>query len=62
MSDESKITIMKNKTGFDEDTIGCYLSNYNDRNVCGRFCNTGCSSLVKCQTLKKIEEMAGGSS
>ena len=53
---EEKVEQLKKRTAFDEDTIGCFLCNFHDRYVCGRFRNSGCTSLVKCQRLLYEQE------
>jgi hypothetical protein len=49
------VDLIKLETGIiDEDVIGCFLSNYKDRNICGRFNNNGCKDLVSCQLFYKV--------
>lgn len=51
---EEHVDELKKKTGIlDEVTIGCYLSNYGDRYICGRFKNESCRGLEKCTRLDK---------
>ena len=38
-----------------EDVIGCYLCNYGDRYVCGRFSNSSCKHLEMCVRMSKVQ-------
>lgn len=42
------------KTGFDTDTIGCFLANYKERHVCPVALNGWCKELMKCKVLESI--------
>ena len=51
--DEEVIQSLKKKTGFDENTIGCFLANYGIPYVCSAVhpvCY--CKKSTKCETLR----------
>ena len=50
---EKKVEELKEQTCYDEDIIGCFLSNYYDRHVCSRF-HFNCKNAVKCNNLENI--------
>ena len=55
---EERVQYLKQNTGIiNETAIGCYLSNYNDRYICGRFHNSGCKQLMACQLLDKANKV-----
>lgn len=52
---EKTVEWYKNQSGvLDDDVVGCFLSNYCDRNICGRFRNSYCKNLEKCTRLSKV--------
>lgn len=53
---KSFIEELKRRTGvINEDVIGCYFSNYQDKYICGRFHNSGCRNLYCCNKLYEAE-------
>ena len=42
------------KTGFDEITIGCFLSNYGNKHVCSPFNSGWCKCYEKCRVLERV--------
>ena len=56
MSDfEIMIDFFKQKTAYDEIVIGCFLSNYGDKNICSGFRSCGCKDLKKCEAMSHVE-------
>jgi hypothetical protein len=54
LNQELLFEIIKQRTGIiDEEIIGCFVSNYCDINVCGRFNNNGCKKITYCQLFAK---------
>lgn len=51
---------LKDITGFDEDVIGCCISNFGDPRICEASRSAGCKQLQKCieisNTVKMMEE------
>ena len=52
--EEEVIYEISKKTGFDEITIGCYLSNYGNKHVCPPFNNGWCKCYEKCKVLERV--------
>lgn len=46
---------LKECTGYRDEQIGCFLCNYDDPNVCGRFNSSGCRGLAGCKALYTIQ-------
>ena len=63
---DEEVKQLKKSTGIiNEDTIGCFLSNYGDPNICCGFRNSGCKRFMDCKLLsrvhqKKVEEKQNG--
>ena len=55
MHEEEKIKSLCKRTGFDEITVGCFLSNFGVKNVCAGVSKNSCKDLEKCRVLLKIE-------
>ena len=50
---EKELKFYKEKTGFDEVIIGCFLSNFGDKNVCK---GNNCLRYYRCSTLDNINK------
>lgn len=49
------IELLCKKTGFDEITVGCFLSNYGmPQHICPPFSNGWCKDYEKCRVLEKV--------
>lgn len=55
IENEERIKTLKNACQYDDETIGCYVSNYGLRYACGGMHNSGCKSLARCQAMNKFE-------
>lgn len=54
MNQEEKIKEIQQQTGFDEDVIGCFLSNYKIPHVCPVVTGKWCKGYTTCQNLEKV--------
>ena len=52
--EEDVINELKDRTGFDEISIGCYMSNYDKKYICTATDNGYCKDLSKCRVLESI--------
>lgn len=53
---EDCVKELKASTGItDENVIGCYLCNFNDKYICSRFSESGCRRLEACMRLDKVK-------
>lgn len=52
MNQEEKIKEIQQQTGFDEDVIGCFLSNYRVPHVCPVVTGKWCKGYTTCQNLE----------
>lgn len=50
---EEKVKDIQQQTGFDEDVIGCFLSNYKIPHVCPVGTGKWCKGYTACQNLAK---------
>ena len=54
LTKEELIFEISMKTGFDEITIGCFLSNYKVKHVCQPFSKGWCKCYEKCRVLERV--------
>lgn len=50
---ENQIELLRQETGFDEITVGCFLSNYGTRHVCPIATGGWCRDYVKCKCMEE---------
>lgn len=55
IENDERIKILKNACQYDDETIGCYISNFGLRYACSGMHNSGCKNLARCQAMKKFE-------
>ena len=46
--------MLKRETGFDENVIGCFLSNYGERHVCPIATGKWCRDYEKCKCIREV--------
>ena len=54
---DERIEELRKQTGFPEEVVGCFLSNYKQKYACPIATNGWCNDLMKCRNL---ESMIGG--
>jgi hypothetical protein len=48
------IESVKKETGFSEDVVGCFVSNYRVFPICPRATNSWCRDYTKCQVIESM--------
>ena len=52
---DERVEELQKETGFPEEVVGCYLSNYKVRHVCPIALGGWCKEFVRCRLLDEIE-------
>lgn len=57
IENQERIKTLKDACQYDDETIGCYTSNFGIPHICSGIHNCGCKSLAKCQAMLKFENV-----